>query len=104
MRIIQGPLSYPEITDDVLVERRDEARKLREQSRLFYNAASLKMKHARCMRAEEKKYYTAASKKLEKILVSQEGNTNITNIGVPERQASIKARAALKKQKIEKQI
>ena len=70
----------------------------------FYNSASLKLKHARCMRADAKKYYTVASRKLEKTLVSKEGNTNVTNISVPERQASIKARAALKKQKNEKQI
>ena len=47
-------------------ESLDEAKKLREQARIYFNAGALKLKREKHMRKEAEKYYSAAARKFEK--------------------------------------
>ena len=79
-------------------ERLDEAKKLREQARISFNAGALKLKRAKHMRKEAEKYYSAAARKFEKAYARKTDRIKKEAV-VPQRRASINARAPLRKQR-----
>ena len=77
-------------------ERLHEAKRLREQARMYFNAGALKLKQAKHMRKEAENT-TAAARKFEKAY-ARKNDCNKKAVA-QERKASINARAALRKQR-----